>query len=105
MNRTVSIARCGSYAPEDVKQALMDALSPIGGLDWVTPGMKIAVKVNMMMRVKPDKAATVHPQVACALCAVLARPDLAGDAAVQQASDIRMGQARQDLPFQPEALV
>lgn len=46
----------------------MDALSPIGGLDWVTPGMKIAVKVNMMMRVKPDKAATVY--LAGCVCAV-----------------------------------
>jgi uncharacterized protein (DUF362 family) len=33
--------------------------------------MKIALKVNMMMHVKPDKAATVHPQVASSLCALL----------------------------------
>ncbi len=68
----VSIARCGSYDPADVKEALLAALAPIGGLDWVTPGMKIAVKVNLMMRVKPEKAATVHPQVAFALCELLA---------------------------------
>ena len=71
MNTDVSIARCESYDPQAVKQALLNALAPINGLDWVTPGMKIAVKANLMMRVKPDKAATVHPQVAFALCELL----------------------------------
>ncbi|MEN6634253.1 MAG: DUF362 domain-containing protein [Clostridiaceae bacterium] len=71
MNCDVSIARCESYDPQLVKAALLSALAPIGGLDWVTPGMKIALKVNMMMHVKPEKAATVHPQVASALCELL----------------------------------
>ena len=72
MNCDVSIARCPSYDPAAVKEALLNALSPIGGLDWVTPNMKIAVKVNLLMRMKPEKAATVHPQVAFALCELLA---------------------------------
>lgn len=71
MNCDVSIARCESYDPQPVKDALLAALAPIGGLAWVTPGMKIAVKVNMMMRIKPEKAATVHPQVVTALCGLL----------------------------------
>ncbi len=72
MNREVSIARCNSYDPTEVKTALLAALEPIGGLSWVTPGMKVALKVNMMTRIKPEKAATVHPQVAFALCELLA---------------------------------
>ena len=72
MNCEVSIARCESYDPQAVKQALIDALEPIGGLDWVMPGMKIAIKVNLLMPAKPEKAATVHPQVAFALCELLA---------------------------------
>ena len=72
MNCDVSIARCASYDPAAVKESLLLALAPIGGLDWVTPGMRIAVKVNLLMRVKPEKAATVHPQVATALCELLA---------------------------------
>lgn len=71
MNCDVSIARCASYDPQQVKAALLTALTPIGGLDWVTPGMRIAVKVNMMMLVKPEKAATTHPQVAASLCELL----------------------------------
>lgn len=72
MNCKVSIARCESYEPRLVKDALIAALDPIGGLGWVTPGMKIAVKANLLMRAKPEKAATVHPQVAAALCELLA---------------------------------
>lgn len=71
MHCEVSIARCASYEPELVKEALLAALSPIGGLDWVTPGMKIAIKANLLMRAKPEKAATVHPQIATALCELL----------------------------------
>ena len=72
MNCDVSIARCASYDPAAVKQALITALAPIGGLNWVKPNMTIAVKVNLLMRAKPEKAATVHPQVATALCELLA---------------------------------
>jgi uncharacterized protein (DUF362 family)/NAD-dependent dihydropyrimidine dehydrogenase PreA subunit len=71
MNTEVSIARCNSYDPEEVRQGLINALAPIGGLDWVTPGMRIAVKVNMMTRIKPERAATTHPQIVFALCELL----------------------------------
>lgn len=71
MNCDVSISRCESYEPEVVKAGLLAALAPIGGLDWVTPGMKIALKVNMMMQIKPEKAGTVHPQIAASLCELL----------------------------------
>lgn len=71
MNLDVSIARCNSYDPQAVKDALSAALEPIGGLAWIKPGMRIAVKANLMMHVKPEKAASVHPQVAVALCELL----------------------------------
>ncbi len=71
MNIEVSIAPCEDYDLKKVKDALQSALRPIGGLDWVTPGMKIAIKANLMMRSKPERAATVHPQVAVALCELL----------------------------------
>ncbi len=67
----VSIARCETYDPAAVKAALLEVLAPIHGLDWVTPGMKIAVKANLMMLKKPEKAATVHPEVVVALCELL----------------------------------
>ena len=71
MNCEVSVVRCENYDAETVKAALAEALAPIGGLNWVQPGMKIAVKVNLLMRAKPEKAATVHPSVVAALCELL----------------------------------
>ncbi len=71
MNSQVSIAPCKGYEFHEVKNALQAALQPIGGLDWVTPGMKVAIKANLMMRSKPERAATVHPLVAVALCNLL----------------------------------
>lgn len=71
MYKEVSISRCESYDPQAVKDALIAALAPINGLDWITPGMNIAIKANLMMLVKPEQAASVHPQVAVALCELL----------------------------------
>ena len=48
MSFDVSIVPCGSYDMGEVRAALAAALAPLGGLDWVQPGMKIAVKVNLI---------------------------------------------------------
>lgn len=71
MNNAVSLVPCGDYDIQKVKKALLDSLAPIGGLDWIKPGMKIAVKANLMMRCRPEKCATVHPGFAAALCEIL----------------------------------
>lgn len=63
----VSIVACPSYEEENVKKALQEVLSPIGGLDWVTPGMKVAIKANLVSMMKPEAAATTHPALLCAL--------------------------------------
>ena len=63
----VSIVSCPSYEKEDVKKALQEVLAPIGGLDWVTPHMKIAIKANLVSMMKPESAATTHPALLCAL--------------------------------------
>lgn len=65
--KDVSIVSCPSYEEQDVKKALYEVLSPIGGLDWVTPGMKIAIKANLVSMMKPEAAATTHPALLCAL--------------------------------------
>ena len=44
----VSIVRCSSYDEAEVVEAMRTVLEPIGGLDWVQPGMKIAVKANLV---------------------------------------------------------
>lgn len=71
MDNAVSIVRCETYEAQQVKEAIQAALAPLGGLEWVQPGMKIAVKVNLLSRFRPEKAATVHPKVVVALCELL----------------------------------
>lgn len=63
----VSIVSCASYEEAEVEKALREALDPIGGLDWVTEGMRIAIKANLVSMMKPEAAATTHPALLCAL--------------------------------------
>lgn len=71
MDCEVAIARCETYEAQEVKKALLAALTPLGGLDWVKPGMRVAVKANLLTRFRPERAATVHPAIAVALCELL----------------------------------
>ncbi|MBR6654888.1 MAG: DUF362 domain-containing protein, partial [Oscillospiraceae bacterium] len=68
-NYDVSIVPCADY--EQAESALAQVLAPIGGLDWVQPGMKVAVKVNLVTAMKPDTAGTTHPALVCALTKLL----------------------------------
>ena len=67
----VALAACDSYDDLVVEASLREALDSIDGLAFVKPGMKIAVKVNLVTAIKPDSAATVHPSVVCALVKML----------------------------------
>ena len=67
----VSVTACRDYTPAECRRALEEALAPIGGLDWVTAGMRIAVKVNLVMAKGPEFAATTHPALVCTLCEML----------------------------------
>lgn len=63
----VSITPCQDYSPAEVRRALEELLSPLGGFGFVTPGMKIAIKANLVTFMRPDKAATTHPALLCEL--------------------------------------
>lgn len=71
MGPDVVITPCGDYEHETVRSALERALAPLGGLNWVKPGMKIGVKVNLLTGARPEKAVTTHPAVLCALTQLL----------------------------------
>ena len=72
MEFDAAIRPCPDYAPETVRTALREVLAPVGGLDWVTPGMRVAVKANLVTFMKPENAATTHPELLLALCELLA---------------------------------
>ncbi len=65
--KDVSIIPCASYEETEIEAALDRVLEPLGGLSWVVPGMKIAIKANLVSMMKPEKAATTHPSLLCAL--------------------------------------
>lgn len=63
----VSIVRCENYAPENCEKAIDAVLAPLGGLDWVKPGMRVVIKTNLVAAAKPEKAVTTHPSLLTAL--------------------------------------
>lgn len=67
----VAVAPCADYTPEQCRAALDAVLDPIGGLDFVKPGMKIAIKANLVSYMKPEQAATTHPELLIALVEML----------------------------------
>lgn len=67
----VVIRPCAEYTEECCRAALLSVLEPLGGLSWVRPGMKIAVKANLITALKPETAATTHPALLAALVRLL----------------------------------
>ncbi len=67
----VSVVSCNSYDFDGAEKALREALEPLGGLDWVKPGMTVAIKANLVSVMKPEAAATTHPTLLCVLVKML----------------------------------
>lgn len=63
----VSIASCTGYERSVCEKALAEVLEPLGGLEWVTPGMCIVIKANLVGAYEPEKAATTHPTLLAVL--------------------------------------
>ncbi len=61
----VSVVPCEEYDPGAVRRALEKAIEEIGGLDWVKPNMRVALKANLVTAMRPETAAVTHP-VVCA---------------------------------------
>ena len=59
---------CPDYAPEHCRSALE---AVVGSLDWVRPGMRIGIKVNLVHAAAPETAATTHPALVKALVSLL----------------------------------
>lgn len=61
---TVAIRRCGSYDQDEVDKAVSMVISDIGGIGkYVRPGDKVFLKINLLMRKKPEEDVTTHPAV------------------------------------------
>ncbi|MBR3077052.1 MAG: DUF362 domain-containing protein [Oscillospiraceae bacterium] len=62
---------CADYEPSRCREAMAQLLAGAGGLDWVRPGMRIGIKLNLVSAMAPEAAATTHPALASALVDIL----------------------------------
>ncbi len=67
----VVVRACGDYGEKNAVSALEAVLEPLGGLDWVEKGMRIAVKANLVGPFRPESAAVTHPSLLAALARLL----------------------------------
>ncbi|MBO5622755.1 MAG: DUF362 domain-containing protein [Butyrivibrio sp.] len=67
----VSLCKCETYEYSEVRKALVESLSLIDGLKFVTPGMKVGIKANLVTGMAPEKAVTTHPILIRVLCDML----------------------------------
>ena len=69
--RKTALIPCPDYDPATARDALEKAVSAVGGLDWVRPGMRVGVKLNLCAARRPEQAATTHPVLAAELTKML----------------------------------
>ena len=63
----VAIAGCSDYQRQRVEAALEAAMAALGGWHrFVTPGMRVLIKPNLLMRAAPERAVSTHPEVIAA---------------------------------------
>lgn len=67
----VSVVPCKTYEPAEVRTALLQALEPVGGFDFLHPGMTVALKANLVSARKAETAATTHPVILAELTRLL----------------------------------
>lgn len=69
----VCAVKCNNYEPINIEKAMDELIKLIGGLDFVKPKMKIAIKANLVTFMKPEQAATTHPALLCDLVSRLTK--------------------------------
>ena len=64
----VALRRCENYENENVQQTIDELFELCGGIGRVvSPGERVLIKVNLLMKRTPDRATTTHPAVARAI--------------------------------------
>ena len=63
MQEKVILKYCPDYTA-NVEESLRDGLAELGGMsEFVKPGQKVLLKVNLLMKKRPEEAVTTHPSV------------------------------------------
>lgn len=68
MKQNVYLVKCENYDESTVSTSLDELLSSMGGIEkFVKPGEKVFLKINLLMKKKPEEATTTHPSVVQAI--------------------------------------
>ena len=68
----VSITKCDDYDYAAVKAAIEANITHLGGLEgYITRGERVLLKINMLMKKRPEEACTTHPVFVRALSDIL----------------------------------
>lgn len=60
----VSITRAHSYDPIEVRGSIEEGIRLLGGIEqYIKPGQKVLLKVNVLAATSPDQNVTTHPEV------------------------------------------
>ena len=60
----VSLRSCNSYKYEEVKSQVEKLINDLGGLEkYIKRDSKVFIKLNLVIKKKPDEVATTHPMV------------------------------------------
>ena len=65
---TVFLAPCADYTPQAAANAVDALARRLPALCALRPGMRVAVKANLVSPLRPARAATTHPALLAALC-------------------------------------
>ncbi|RCX13241.1 uncharacterized protein (DUF362 family) [Anaerobacterium chartisolvens] len=68
----VSVEKCPDYEMGNMYRALKKTFDNLGGVEkYIRPGMRVALKPNLVMKKRPAEAATTHPSVVQALSSII----------------------------------
>lgn len=68
MQTKVSLVKCDNYEQTRVDAAIAEALDLVGGIEqYVRPGDRTLLKINLLVGAAPEKAITSHPAVVRAM--------------------------------------
>ena len=71
MSERVALCPCADYDEAHLTDALRTVIQETDGFFSLKAGMKVALKVNLVAALAPDRAATVHPAFLRVLCRLL----------------------------------
>ncbi|MFW6238093.1 MAG: DUF362 domain-containing protein, partial [Halanaerobiales bacterium] len=64
-----AVRKCKTYNIQKLREAAEAMLSDLGGMEnFVRPGDRVLLKVNMLSGVSPDRAVTTNPNLVQVVC-------------------------------------